>query len=397
MRLRLYPFALLLPCFLQSSYETVSLQASIGPIEDVSSSFIPFSPPSSKEISHYSNAGLLHIISFTKNCSDSREASLEIIQRMKIEEKLELFLGLHSHVYTLDKQITFTLEDYVARSSLPFVIHSSSPYFSPILEGFPKKLKEEFSQLDIYFIFNPFILNCAFRKPLQNVLAITYQPEMIIHVKNDSNHSFLISSLVAHEIEHTKDFGKNLLEKERNAIRMELETLYVQKKSTQSKDYNDRIAYLQSRFESAEYLSKKKFKDVFAKVYPPSIILSSSLLEANLSQNVLLPYAEKVSTGNPKKDQELAYASEIAVITLQIPPEERLSKLEAILDSPDLDSLKKMNVEAALAFFSPIKENKNIYLEYPDFPEGNSFYLLSEEKSHIHLVGSSLFSASFQE
>lgn len=407
MRLRAYTLSLIFPFLSNPSYESESIHADISLVEQIPVLLSAQSLPSPKPISTYTTAGLLEIVASTRNCQDFTGASKELVQRMKKEQQKELFLGLHSHVYTLDEEKDFTLEDYISRSFSPFVVEKSSPYLSPLLEDISSDLKQDFSSSDIYFVFTPSLLNCAFSKPLQNILGMTYDYGLIF-VKNSSEvkHS-LFSSIIAHEIQHTQDRGKTLLEKESNATRREIETLYSQKrvrkksckedptKSSCSvlQDYEERLDFLTKRLKTIEYLSMKKFKQAFVQVYPSERIMSASLLEANVSQEVLLPYTQNFFTGNKEKDKELQDAAKIALLVLQTPEAQRLQTLQTIIDSPDVEESQKINVHMAIAFCSPPpKESENPAWEYPDPNDGNTLYKLSEEKTHNHPIPMDLFS-----
>ncbi len=409
MRLQVYPLLLVVPLLSNSIYETKSIHADVSMPEQIQEIIIPQSPASPRAIPSYSTAGLLNIVSSTQNCSDFIGASQEVVKRMKRDAQSELFLGLHDHVYILDEEREFTLEDYVSHSSFPFVLQSTSPYFYPLRKDLSEK--EEISP-EIYFIFTPSLLNCAFQKPLQNILGMTYGSEMIF-VKNGSDiYSSLFPSIVAHELQHTKDQGKTLLEKETHATQRERDTLVRQKKSklrickedmtnlscSRITEYDARLDYIEKRLKSAEYLSKKEFTGAFAQVYPPETILSSSLLEANIPEPILLSYALAVSTRNPPKDIELMLAAEIAVFALQTPVEERLQRLQEMIDSPDREENEKRNAQAAFAFFSPSPEAKEKkVIDYPDPLDGNNYYPLSEEELHTHPSPLPIFPWSLQE
>ena len=149
MRLYLHALAFALSSCSSNIAKTEPLYADISLPQSLPIIVLPQSPPSPRPIPQYSTAGLLGIISSTKNCQDFKGAGKELVERMKREERKELFLGLHGHVYMRDEEKESTLEDYVSRSSFPFILEGKSSYLSPILEDVPQDLKEYLFSSDI--------------------------------------------------------------------------------------------------------------------------------------------------------------------------------------------------------------------------------------------------------
>lgn len=240
---------------------------------------------------------------------------------------------------------------------------------------------------------------------------MTYGSNLIFIKNNSSVYSSLFSSIISHEIQHTKDTGKSLLQKEIQASLKEKETLSKIKRDKQKickedptkescaniEVYNSSLEFIDKRLKTAQYLAQKNFKESFARVYPSEFILSSSLLEANIPLETLTLYAQSVSTGNLSKDAELKSASQIAAFALQTPEEKRQQSLQEIIDSTEEKSNKRMNAQSALAFFSVIPRKQERALEYLNPIDGDIFYALSEEETHLHSIDLKMYTFQFEE